>query len=630
VSGHLVIFEPSGKRGYVAAGKSLLDAARDWGEDIESVCGGKAVCGKCIVKIDTSLFARHGINPDHNPLSPPSRKELSYLASRGLDRSYRLACHANVLGDVVVTVPETSRRAKHVLRKASIKRAVPLKPSLRKYYLEVSPATLKDPRSDAERLASRLTGEFGLKNVRVDYATLGKLPSVLHEAGRKITATVRMDGNVIDVQPGYAGGLYGVAVDIGTTTVAAYLCDLASGEILGTDASLNPQIAYGDDVISRINYAMTAPGGLEKLNFEVISCIGGLITSLTAKQGILPHDVSEMTVVGNTAMHHIFLKLDPAELARAPFAPVVSSSMDINNAVLGLGLNATAGVHTLPVIAGFVGADTVGVLIAEEPHKQDKNILIVDIGTNGELVLGNREKLLCASCAMGPAFEGGNIKYGMRAAPGAIEKVKIDCKTLEVKFKVIGDNKWNTQPGPVKARGICGSGIIDALAEMARAGIIESNGRFNKNIASDRLVMTKEGPSFIIAHGAESESGRDITIGIDDVRSVQLAKAAMQAGARILMDKLKIQCLDKVVLAGAFGSYIDKDNALAIGLFPGCELKNVYSVGNAAGEGARLALVNTDKRREAEEIARKIDYVELTTEPGFQKYFVKGLEFSTL
>lgn len=611
----------------MAARRTLLEAARDWGEDIESICGGRAVCGKCIVKIDKSLFARHGIDQAKASLSPPTKKELLFLSSRGLDKSYRLACYARVRGNVVVYVPETSRRAKHVVRKASISRTVPLKPAIKKYYLEVSPATLKDPRSDVDRLAAGLTGEFSLKNVHVDYAVLRKLPAVFHEASRKVTATVKMDGRVIDVQPGYTIGLYGVAVDIGTTTVAGYLCDLASGEILGTEAALNPQIAYGDDVISRINYAVNEPGGLNKLNFEIVSCIGGLIASLAKKQGIPLDEIAELTVVGNTAMHHLFLKLDPASLARSPFTPVVSSSVKISNLALGLRLNETTDVFTLPVIAGFVGADTVGVIIAEEPHRQDKNVLIVDIGTNGELVLGNRKKLVCASCAMGPAFEGGNIKYGMRAAPGAIENVIIDRRTLDVRFKVVGSGKWNTQPGAMRARGICGSGIIDSLAGMSRAGIIESNGRFSRNPRSDRLITTKEGPAFVIARARESETGKDITIGIDDVRSVQLAKAAMHAGARILMDKLKTDCLDKVVLAGAFGSYIDKKNALAIGLFPGCDLRNLHSVGNAAGEGARLALVNTDKRGEAEEIARKIEYVELTTEPNFQKYFVEALKF---
>jgi uncharacterized 2Fe-2S/4Fe-4S cluster protein (DUF4445 family) len=627
LSGHLVVFEPSGRRGRVAYNATLLDAARELGEDIESVCGGKLVCGKCIVQIDSAMSARHGIKSISKSLSPATQKEIKLLKARGLDNSFRLACHTRVLGDVVVFLPETSRRAKQVIRKSSINRPVKLKPAIRKYYVEVLPGSLKDALGDADRLTAKLAEAYGLKNLKIDFGVLNSLPPILRESGGKVTATVWMDRRVVRVQPGLIERSYGVAVDIGTTTVAAYLCDLSTGDTLATAADLNPQISFGDDVITRISYAMSNPDGLGKLNHEITSCIGRLLADLVKKAGILPGNISEIVVVGNTAMHHIFLNIDPSGLGMSPFTPLISSSLDVDSDSLGLGHGKSLNVHTLPVIAGFVGADTVGVLIAEEPHKQDKMTLIIDIGTNGELVLGNKNKLLCASCAMGPAFEGGNIRFGMRAALGAIEKVEINSKTLEVRFKVIGSNRWNTQSSTVKAGGICGSGIIDALAEMVRAGIIEPSGRFNKNLSSDRLITTKEGPAFIMARGDESATGMDITIDIGDVRSVQLAKAAMYAGARILMDKLKIEKPDKVVLAGAFGSYVNKENAMAIGLFPDCELRNVYSVGNAAGEGARLALVNTDKRKEADEIARKIEYVELTTEPDFQKHFVKALQF---
>jgi uncharacterized 2Fe-2S/4Fe-4S cluster protein (DUF4445 family) len=627
LNGHLVVFEPSGRRGRVANNATLLDAARELGEDIESVCGGKLVCGKCIVQVDRALSARHGIKSAGKSLSAPTQKELKLLKTRGLDNSFRLACHARVIGDVAVFVPETSRRAKQVIRKASINRPVKLKPAIRKYYVELPPGSLNDPLGDADRLIAKLAAESGLANLKVHYNVLSSLPSILREYGGKITATVWMGKRIVRVQPGYIEHSYGAAIDIGTTTVAAYLCDLSTGDTLATAADLNPQISFGDDVITRISYAMSNPNGTSKLNYEIISCIGSLLVMLGKKAGILPGDISEIVVAGNTAMHHIFLNIDPSELGRSPFTPAISCSLDVDSESLGLGPGKTTNVHTLPVIAGFVGADTVGVLIAEEPYKQDKIALIIDIGTNGEIMLGNKRKLLCASCAMGPAFEGGNIRFGMRAAPGAIEKVEIDSKTLEVRFKVIGSNRWNTQSSSVKARGICGSGIIDALAEMVRIEIIEPNGRFNKNLSSGRLIINKEGPAFVLAGANETATGKDITISIGDVRSVQLAKAAMYAGARILMDKLKIDKPDKVVLAGAFGSYVNKENAMAIGLFPDCELRNVYSVGNAAGEGARLALVNTDKRKEADEIARKIEYVELTTEPDFQKLFVKALGF---
>jgi len=627
VNKRLVVFEPSGKRGYIEDGRTLLEAAQELGEDIESICGGKGVCGKCLVKFDKESCARYGIESGGQPLSPPTEKEIELLSRHGFGDEYRLACSTIVLGDVVVFVPEMSRREKHVIRKSTVERVIPVKPAIRKYYLELSPPTLNALAADYQRLAAELGHSFGLRIEGIDYAALSNLASVLREGDWKVTVTVWMSREIAKVEPGYIDGSYGLAVDIGTTTVAGYLCDLQTGEVLATEAILNPQVAYGEDVISRINYAVTEPDGLATLNRAIVDGIGKIIASITRKAQLVPGDISEMTVAGNSAMHHIFLNLNPEYLSKSPFVPTIAKSLDIKSRDLGIGLDKSANVHILPVEAGFVGADNVGVLIAEEPYNQDEMVLIIDIGTNGELVMGNREKLLCASCAMGPAFEGANIKFGMRAAPGAIECVTIDRQSLEVKFKVIGSDEWSTASSSVKAKGICGSGIVDAIAEMVKAGIIEESGRFNRKLVSPRFSITDEGPAFVIAWASETSLGRDITVSIDDVRAVQLAKGAMYAGVRILMEKLGVTELDKVILAGAFGSYISKENALAIGLFPDCALERVYSVGNAAGEGARLALISLDKRREAEEIARKVEYVELTVEPEFQKYFVDALHF---
>jgi len=627
VNKRLVVFEPSGKRGYIEDGRTLLEAAQELGEDIESICGGKGVCGKCLVKFDKESCARYGIESGGQPLSPPTEKEIELLSRHGFGDEYRLACSTIVLGDVVVFVPEMSRREKHVIRKSTVERVIPVKPAIRKYYLELSPPTLNALAADYQRLAAELGHSFGLRIEGIDYAALSNLASVLREGDWKVTVTVWMSREIAKVEPGYIDGSYGLAVDIGTTTVAGYLCDLQTGEVLATEAILNPQVAYGEDVISRINYAVTEPDGLATLNRAIVDGIGKIIASITRKAQLVPGDISEMTVAGNSAMHHIFLNLNPEYLSKSPFVPTIAKSLDIKSRDLGIGLDKSTNVHILPIEAGFVGADNVGVLIAEEPYNQDEMVLIIDIGTNGELVMGNREKLLCASCAMGPAFEGANIKFGMRAAPGAIECVTIDRQSLEVKFKVIGSDEWSTASSSVKAKGICGSGIVDAIAEMVKAGIIEESGRFNRKLVSPRFSITDEGPAFVIAWASEASLGRDITVSIDDVRAVQLAKGAMYAGVRILMEKLGVTELDKVILAGAFGSYISKENALAIGLFPDCALERVYSVGNAAGEGARLALISLDKRREAEEIARKVEYVELTVEPEFQKYFVDALHF---
>ncbi len=624
---HTVVFEPSGKKGDVQEGATLLEAAHELGDDIESVCGGKGVCGKCSVKIDEGLLASHGIEWSGQVLSPPADEEAELLSRRGLSSEYRLACQARVLGDVAVFVPEASRRSRQLIRKSTIERTIPVRPAIRKYYLELSPPTLSDVTADYERLITELRRSSGLEEVIIDYAVLKDLSHILRSADWKVTLTVWKGREIVRVEPGYVDGSYGLAVDIGTTTVAGYLCDLQTGEVLATDGMLNPQMAYGEDVISRISHTMKEPDGLAGLNRAIVDGIGELVVSITGQLDLTPGDISEMTVVGNTAMHHIFLNLDPVCLAKSPFAPTVSGSLDVKARELGLTLEQSTNVHVLPVEAGFVGADNVGVLIAEEPYNQEEMVLIIDIGTNGELVMGSRDRLLCASCATGPAFEGATIEFGMRAAPGAIERVRIDRESLEVQFKVIGSDEWNTVSSSVKAKGICGSGVIEAVAEMVKAGIIEKGGRFSRKLASSRLITAEDGPAFIIAWANETALGQDITVSIEDVRAVQLAKGAMYAGARILMDRLGITGLDKIILAGAFGSYVSKEHALAIGLFPQCAPEKVYSVGNAAGEGARLALVSVDKRREAEQIARKVEYVELTVEPRFHEYFIEALSF---
>jgi len=627
VSKHLVIFEPSGKNGYVEDGKTLLEASLELGEDIESICGGKGVCGKCVVKVGSDSTSGRSVKAGAALISPPKEKERELLNRHGFSDEYRLACNARIHSDVTVFVPETSRKIKHVFPKSTIQRTIPVKPAISRYYLELYPPTLDDPAADYQRLITELSRSHGVQIIGIDYMVLKDLASLLRKGDWKITVTVWMEQEIVKVESGYVENSYGLAVDIGSTTVAAYLCDLRTGEVVVTDSILNPQISHGEDVISRINYTVTEPGGLSTLNQEIVDGIGELVDRVTGQAHLTQGEILEMTVVGNTAMHHIFLNLNPRYLAKSPFAPAISSSLDIKGRDLGLAVDKSTNVHILPIEAGFVGADNVGVLIAEEPYNQNNTVLIIDIGTNGELVAGNKEKLLCASCAMGPALEGANIMFGMRAAPGAIERVRIDSESLEVKFKVIGSDEWNTATPSIKAKGICGSGIIEAIAEMLKVGLIEKSGRFNRKLASPRIVTIDGGPAFVIARADETALGRDITVSVNDVRAVQLAKGALFAGAKVLMDRLGVSGFDKTILAGAFGSYISKEHALVIGLFPECALDKVYSVGNAAGEGARLALINLDKRREAEEVARNVEYVELSVDPHFQRYFVKALHF---
>jgi uncharacterized 2Fe-2S/4Fe-4S cluster protein (DUF4445 family) len=362
------------------------------------------------------------------------------------------------------------------------------------------------------------------------------------------------------------------------------------------------------------------------LHKSVEDGLNRLIKRITQKRHLSPEDILELTFVGNTAMHHLFLKINPEYLGVAPFPPAIHRSIDVKAKDLGLKVNPSANVHLLPIEAGFVGADNVGVLIAEEPHHQDEIVLIIDIGTNGELVLGNKRKLISSSCATGPALEGAHIKFGMRAARGAIERIRIDPETREVKFKVIGQREWNTERENSGAMGICGSGIIDAIAEMYRSGIIDKSGRLNREVPSSRLKSTDRTIEFVIAWKEETAIGKDITITQEDVRNVQLAKAALYTGAKLMMRRLGIEKLNKVTLAGAFGSTIDREKALVLGMFPDCDLKNVYAVGNAAGDGARLALLNREKRAEADEIARKVEYMELSIEADFQKEFIEAMQ----
>ncbi len=623
----MVIFQPSGRRGYVNDGKTIKEASHELGVDIEGICGEKATCGKCKVRIEKGIFEEYSVDSRVENLSPIGETERKMLTPQQQHDGYRLACQAHIHGDVVVFVPEESRRGKQVVRKAARDIAIELKPAVRKYYVEMTPATLHDPLGDWERLQAELRKRFDLSGLVIDYPVLRNLQSVIRQGDWKVTVSVWMNREVIEVESGFIEKAYGMAVDIGTTTIAAYLCDLTTGEIVATDSMMNPQVAYGEDVLSRITYSMTYKDGLESMKQALIKGLNQLAGRVAAETHIKRHAIVDMTVVGNTCMHHIFLNLDLQYIGRVPFSPSIHHSVNVKAHDLGLKISPGAYVHILPIEAGFVGADNVGVLITEEPYNQDDMVLVVDIGTNGELILGNRDKLISASCATGPAFEGAGIKCGMRAAPGAIEKIRIAPDTKEVRFKVIGKEDWNTDLEDVDAKGICGSGIIDAVAQLFVAGIINRTGRFRADLDTPRLRVAEDGPEFVLAWSSETSTKQDIVVCQQDIRNIQLAKGAMYAGVKIMMHRLLAEKLDKIILAGAFGSYIDKESAAIIGLFPDCAQDNVYAVGNAAGDGARIALLNVDKRAEADEMARQVEYVELTVEPSFEKTFVQAMWF---
>ncbi|HEY5902648.1 MAG TPA: ASKHA domain-containing protein, partial [Anaerolineales bacterium] len=647
---HLLILQPSGRRGLIDEGTDLRTAARLLGVEIESICAENATCGKCLVLVEQGRFEKHGIDSRREHLSPLTEAEAAWFARRprlmarhGWEPGgARLSCQARLLGDVLIHVPEESRRDRQIIRKTAARREIEIRPSIRKYYVEMQPPDLAHPQADWERLRDALLatiararqGEEGLPStLTIDYETLRGLGSALRDGGWKVTVTVWQDREVIQVRAGYHEAVFGAAVDIGTTTLALYLCDLGSGEVAATASDMNPQITYGEDVMSRIQYAMEHPDGLQKLRTIVIEALNRLLGQALAAanadraargdEELTLHDVLEVVLVGNTTMHHLALNLSPAALGRAPYVPLIHSAMDLRARELGLAIHPAGNVHVLPAIASFIGADTSGVLLAEEPHRQDENWLIVDVGTNAELVLGNRDRLVCTSTPTGPALEGAHIQHGMRAAPGAIEHVKIDDETLEPRLQIIG----GADSTRAAARGICGSGIIDAVAEMFRTGILDARGRFNPQARSPRLRGEAASAEYVLAWAAESATGRDIVLTLQDVRQVQLAKAALYVAARTLLSRTGLERPDKLILAGGFGSTIDKTSAMLIGLIPDMPLADVFAVGNAAGDGARIALLNLEKRGEIARVARSVERFELPADPEFQRRYMLALNF---
>jgi uncharacterized 2Fe-2S/4Fe-4S cluster protein (DUF4445 family) len=620
---HMVIFQPSGRRGSVRDGTSILQASRELGADIEAVCGEKGTCGKCMVRIEDGFFEEFGVvsSPEHVSDHEPVEDTSSTPGRKA--EGYRLACTAEVHGDIVVFVPEEARVGRQVVRKAVTDRRIHVNPSVRSFYVEMVPPTLRDPLGDYERLCDALSAQHGLDRPLLDHMVLLSLADTLRAANWKVSVSVWTGGvapEIVRVVPGMAERSLGLAVDVGTTSVAAYLCDLETGEVIGYDSMMNPQVPYGEDVMSRITYAMSHDDGIDKLRGAIVEGVDTLAARVAAAAGFTNRDILESVLVFNTAMHHCFLGIYPEHLGTAPYVPAIHHSMNCKARDLGLHLCPGANVFVLPNVAGFVGADNVGVLIAEEPWKRDDRQLIIDIGTNGELIMGNGERLISSSCATGPAFEGAQIRFGMRAAPGAVERVSIDPETREPRYRIIGKDRWSDEipPEEIGVKGICGSGIIDGVAQLFKSGIIGKSGRFNSDVDSPRVRKGEKGDEYVLAWANETSVGRDVTVTIGDVRAVQLAKGAMYAGAKTMMRKLGYDALDRVVLAGAFGSFVDPEACLVIGMFPDVPLEKVHAVGNAAGDGARMALLDADKRLEADYWARKVEYVELSLEPTFQ------------
>ncbi len=626
----LVVFTPSGKRGNFDIGTPVLEAARALGVDIDSVCGGRAICGRCQITLSEGDFAKHGIRSTAKSLSDFSSVEERYDQKRGMKKGRRLSCQSKILGDVVIDVPASSQVHKQVVRKRAEARDIKLNPVTRLYYLEVEEPDMHKASSDLERVLTALEEQWGVKDVSLDFLLLVNLQSVLRKGSWKITVAVhdRSLRSIIAIWPGFHDKAYGLAVDVGSTTIAAHLCNLSSGEVVASSGLMNPQIRFGEDLMSRVSYVMMNPGGEKEMTAVVREALNELGHDAAKQADVNPNDIMEVVLVGNPVMHHLFLGLDPVELGGAPFALATGLPVSCPARDLGMDFNTGAHAYVLPCIAGHVGADCAAVVLSEEPYLSDDIMLVVDVGTNAEIVLGNKDKLVACSSPTGPAFEGAQISCGQRAAPGAIERIRIDRDTLEPRYKVIGSDLWSNEAGFDEAvkqtgiTGICGSGIIEVVAEMYLAGIIDTDGLVIGEKAEKSSRIRKDGRTFsYMVHDGEPV----ISITQNDIRAIQLAKAALYAGIQLLMDELKIGSVDRIRLAGAFGSHIDVKYAMILGLIPDCDLANVHSAGNAAGTGARIALLNGDARKKIESVVRQIIKIETAVEPKFQEHFVDAM-----
>ena len=625
-----VIFTPSGRQGRIEAGTSLLDAARQLGADVDSVCGGRALCGRCQVDIASGQFAKHGIESSPLHVSPAGPAETRYAEKRSLPDGRRLACQCTVTGDLLVDVPATSQVHSQVVRKAADNRDITLNPPVRLCFVEVQEPDMHDPSGDLRRLFDAVEAQWPDRvtgPLQAGLPILQQLQPVLRRGKWQVTVALRGGREIVAVWPGLKEQIAGVAIDVGSTTMSAHLCDMNSGEVLASSGMMNPQIRFGEDLMSRVSWGMMHSDGAAEMTRAVREGLQELITEAAASAGLETSDILELVLVGNPVMHHLFLGIDPVELGGAPFALAVDGPVACLASELDLQVHPGCHVFVLPCIAGHVGADAAGAVLAEAPHKSEAISLLIDVGTNAEIVLGNSQRLLAASSPTGPAFEGAQISAGQRAAPGAIERLRIDRETLEPRFSVIGCDLWSDDPGFAEATaktgitGICGSGIIEAMAEMYLAGLMSADGVIDGEMASRTARIKPDGRTF------SWQITQTIAITQNDIRAIQLAKAALHAGFRLLMDRLAIDKVDRVLLAGAFGSHIDPKYAMVLGMVPDCVLDRVVAAGNSAGAGARMALLNLEARAEITQLVRRIEKIETAIEADFQDHFVRAMAF---
>ena len=633
-----VIFTPSGKNGNFPIGTSVLQAARSLGVDLDSVCGMRGICSKCQVVPSFGEFPKHGIYVQEDALSPWNAVEERYEQKRGLIEGRRLGCQAKINSDVVIDIPPESQVHKQVVRKRVEARNIILEPTIKKYYIEVEEPDMHKPSGDLERLKTALVEQWSIIDVKVNLDILKILQKTLRQGEWKITVAVYIGNNtaeneIIYVWPGFSEEpIYGVAVDLGSTTMAANLCDLESGEVIASAGAMNPQIRFGEDLMSRVSYSMMNAGGEGEMTDAVITGLNKLFDEIVLEAKIDKNHILDSVFVCNPVMHHLLLGIDPFELGQAPFALATSDRLNLSAKELGLKISPLAKTYILPCIAGHVGADAAAVALSEAPNLSDDLVLIVDVGTNAEILLGSKAMgVLACSSPTGPAFEGAQISSGQRAAPGAIERVKIDPITKDPKFKVIGSDLWSNEEGFQDSisnfgiTGICGSGIIEMVAEMRLAGIVDSPGLIGSpsQTGTNRCFLDGRTHSYLVWDGT-AIGGPKITVTNKDIREIQMAKAALYSGARLLMDKLEVNNVQRIVLAGAFGAHISPLHAMTLGMIPDCEIEKVTSAGNAAGTGARIALLNRTARVDIENVVSKIEKIETAIEPKFQEHFVNA------
>ncbi|ODT08433.1 MAG: drug:proton antiporter [Mesorhizobium sp. SCN 65-20] len=642
----LVLFMPSGKRGRFPVGTPVLDAARQLGVYVESVCGGRATCGRCQIEVQEGNFAKHKIVSSNDHISPKGPKEERYERVRGLPDGRRLSCSATIQGDLVIDVPQDTVINAQVVRKAATDRVIERNAAVQLCYVEVEEPDMHKPLGDLDRLKAALEKDWGWKELLVAPHLIPQIQKILRtklpdqpevSPGKwGVTAVVHRDMDssrpfIIGLYPGLKNEAYGIACDIGSTTIAMHLVSLLSGRIAASSGTSNPQIRFGEDLMSRVSYVMMNPDGREAMTKAVREAVNTLIGKVCDEGGVDRHDIFDCVFVANPIMHHLFLGIDPTELGQAPFALAVSGALQYWAHELDIDVSRGARLYTLPCIAGHVGADAAGATLSEGPYRQDKMMLLVDVGTNAEIVLGNKDRVVAASSPTGPAFEGAEISSGQRAAPGAIERVRIDPETLEPRYHVIGTEQWSDEPGFDEASwktgvtGICGSAIIEVVAEMYLSGIISEDGVIDGSLAakSPRIIPNGRTFSYLLREGRQGEPR--ITVTQNDVRAIQLAKAALYAGVKLLMEKQGAETVDAIRFAGAFGSFIDPKYAMVLGLIPDCDLAEVKAVGNAAGTGALMALLNRDHRREIEREVGRIEKIETALEPHFQQLFIDAM-----